>query len=66
MRGEFREPNAFVEDKWKVVAKDVDAGELLAVLAFSAISSREDCAIMILTKFEVASPTRVFELQSRL
>ncbi len=31
MGGEFGEPDAFVEDEGKIVAEDVDAGELLAV-----------------------------------
>lgn len=31
MRREFRKPNAFVEDEGKIIAKDIDAGELLAV-----------------------------------
>ena len=31
MGGEFGEAHAFMEDKGKIVAKDVDARELLAV-----------------------------------
>ena len=31
MGGEFREANAFMEDKGEIVAKDVNARELLAV-----------------------------------
>ena len=31
MGGEFGESDALVEDQWKIVAEDVDAGELLAV-----------------------------------
>lgn len=31
MGGEFGKADAFVKDEGKVVAKDVDAGELLAV-----------------------------------
>ena len=66
MGREFREADAFVQDKGEIVAKDVDAGELLAVEGQRNVTKRAYVAMNFLTRFEVSFLREVSGLLDRL